>query len=225
MTGPEKLHEKIELYKKLPDKYQITHEWYAQLLAGHERVHMSNQKELHIKPEDPRVIVELGIYEGASSVWWSDHFLDHPESKLICVDPFTGNEEYLEEENRTNFPTLDKIQCIARHNLQKSKNPGKITVLPGASWDMFSTVSQIIKDRPIDILYVDGEHTTQAVIRDAMLYVPLVKPGGLVIFDDYGHEDVRRGCDKALTALDCMQRAVFTGWQLWCAKRTNIEEA
>jgi hypothetical protein len=42
----------------------------------------------------------------------------------------------------------------------------------------------------------------------------MVKSGGIVIFDDYGHPDVQRGVDGALNAFATMQLAVFTGWQL-----------
>ena len=42
----------------------------------------------------------------------------------------------------------------------------------------------------------------------------MVKTGGIVIFDDYGHPDVQRGVDMALNAFASMKLAVFTGWQL-----------
>jgi hypothetical protein len=42
----------------------------------------------------------------------------------------------------------------------------------------------------------------------------MVKQGGLVIFDDYGHPDVKRGVDNALNAFASAESAIFTGWQL-----------
>jgi hypothetical protein len=44
----------------------------------------------------------------------------------------------------------------------------------------------------------------------------MVKSGGIVIFDDYGHPDVKRGVDGALMAFASMELAIFTGWQLAC---------
>jgi len=43
-----------------------------------------------------------------------------------------------------------------------------------------------------------------------------VKSGGVVIFDDFGHPDVKRGVDGALMAFASMKTAIFSGWQLVC---------
>lgn len=208
----------------LNTKYRITHAWYEQLLGGYERIQKEPRaKKLHFLQDERRTIVEIGVYEGASSCWWSDNFLEHPESKLISIDPFTGNIEYTE--NRDKFPTLGNIEYIARTNIAQSTHAGKVTVLKGASWDLFPTVSRQLVDenREIDILYIDGEHTPTAVCRDAALYIPLVRPGGAIIFDDFGNEGVNKGVQGALAALDCIELSFFTGWQLWCVKKQDEE--
>jgi predicted O-methyltransferase YrrM len=33
-------------------------------------------------------ILEIGCFEGLSSVFFADNFIDNPHSSLICVDPF-----------------------------------------------------------------------------------------------------------------------------------------
>jgi cephalosporin hydroxylase len=38
--------------------------------------------------------------------------------------------------------------------------------------------------RPIDFLYVDGNHLYDAARRDFFIYAPLVRPGGLIVMDD-----------------------------------------
>jgi len=203
----------------LDTKYTVTHAWYEMLTGGYQRILQEPKaQKLHFDPSEKRTIVEIGVYEGASSCWWSDNLLEHPDSLLYSIDPFLGNVEYQQE--RENFPTLGQIEHIAKSNIAKSKHPGKVTVLKGASWDEFPDLSRDLKwtGREIDILYIDGEHTSEAVCRDIALYVPLVRRGGAVIIDDYGHEDVRRGVDGALAALNCMENAFYTGWQLWCVK-------
>ena len=202
---------------KLDTKYQITHGWYQQLLNAYSVIQNEERaKKLVFDPAQQRTIVEIGIYEGASSCWWSDNFLNHPASRLFSIDPFTGNQEY--RENKDQFPTLDNIEVIARTNIAKSKNAGKVTVVKGKSWDVFPSIEKETQGE-VDILYIDGEHTANAVCRDAALYYPLLKSGGALIFDDYGHEDVRRGVDGALTAFADIEAAFFTGWQLWCIKK------
>ena len=42
----------------------------------------------------------------------------------------------------------------------------------------------------------------------------MVKPGGVVFFDDYAHPDVKRAVDMSLNAFATFDLAMFTGWQL-----------
>jgi predicted O-methyltransferase YrrM len=90
-------------------------------------------------------------------------------------------------------------------------------VIKGCSWDVFPELNRRNGSEPwIDLLYIDGAHDPNSVARDTTLYVPMVKSGGIVIFDDYGHPDVQRGVDCALNAFASMKTAIFTGWQLAC---------
>lgn len=201
---------------ELDKKYQITHEWYKQLLYGYKTVmEEPRASKLVLDPAEARTILEIGVYEGASTCWWSDNFLNHPESRLYSVDPFTGNNEYTE--NKSNFPTLDNIEVIARTNVAKSNNAGKVDIRKGCSWDLFPTLSKELK-QGVDVLYIDGEHTPNAVCRDLALYYPLLKQGGALILDDYGNEEVKRGIDGALSGFGTIESAFFTGWQLWLVK-------
>jgi predicted O-methyltransferase YrrM len=201
---------------KLDKKYQITHEWYHQLLNGYKVItEEPRARKLIFDPAKQRTILEIGVYEGASTCWWSDNFLNHPDSRLYSVDPFTGNDEY--RQNRASFPTLDHIEVIARSNVAKSNNAGKVDIRKGCSWDLFPALAQELK-AGVDILYVDGEHTSNAVVRDLSLYYPLLKSGGALILDDYGNEEVKKGVDGALSAFGGIESAFFTGWQLWLVK-------
>lgn len=40
---------------------------------------------------------------------------------------------------------------------------------------------------PIHLLFVDGDHSEEAVSRDITSWTPKVVPGGIVSFHDYGH--------------------------------------
>jgi hypothetical protein len=202
--------------KKLDERYELNQGWYDALLNT-DMVLCSREeaKDLRLVPDEKRQIVEIGVYEGASSVFWSDFYMSHPESRLISIDPFTGSSEH--HEKPENYPELERIELTARGNIAKSDNAAKIEILKGCSWDVFPEVSRRFGSEPwIDLLYIDGAHDPTSVARDTTLYVPMVKSGGIVIFDDYGHPDVKRGVDGALTAFASMELAIFTGWQLAC---------
>jgi len=200
--------------KKLDDRYTLNQGWYDALLNTD--MVMCGREEaapLKLDPTAKRQIVEIGVYEGASTVFWSDFYMDHPESRLISIDPFTGSEEHHAEPDR--YPELANIELTARGNIAKSNNAAKIELIKGCSWDVFPELNRRSGGEPwIDLLYIDGAHDSTSVARDVTLYVPMVKQGGTVIFDDYGHPDVKRGVDMALNAFAAMEIGVFTGWQL-----------
>jgi len=45
----------------------------------------------------------------------------------------------------------------------------------------------LLDGEPIDLLFIDADHTYQGVKRDHQLYGPLVRPGGLIAFHDICH--------------------------------------
>ena len=204
----------IQGKKKLDSRYNLNQGWYDALLNTDMVLNTKDEaKDLRLNPSDQRQIVEIGVYEGASSCFWSDFYLNHPGSRLTSIDPFTGSDEH--HANPENYPELENIELTARGNIAKSTNAAKVEIIKGLSWDVFPELNKRNNGEPwIDVLYIDGAHDSNSVARDTTLYVPLVKSGGIVIFDDYGHPDVKRGVDMALNAFASMELAVFTGWQL-----------
>jgi predicted O-methyltransferase YrrM len=206
----------IQGKKSLDSRYKFNQGWYDALLntdmvlSTHEQA-----QDFRLDPNKKRQIVEIGVYEGASSCFWSDFYMAHPESRLISIDPFTGSSEH--HENPENYPELENLELTARGNITKSDNAAKIEIIKGCSWDVFPELNRRHGDEPwIDLLYIDGAHDPTSVARDTTLYVPMVKSGGVVIFDDYAHPEVMRGVDGALNAFASMKTAIFTGWQLAC---------
>jgi len=200
----------------LDPKYSIAHDWVASLLDSNDLIQETEGvDELKFNPNDKRLIVEIGVFEGASTTWFSDTFLEHPDSRLISIDPFTGSAEHLE--NPEKYPTLNRIEYTARSNVAKSRWPGKVDIRKGCSWDLYPDVKTEFEDG-IDILYIDGAHDTISVMRDIALYVPHVKRGGAVLFDDYGHIDVKTAVDACAVPFG-LTKGVYCGWQLWTVKQ------
>jgi predicted O-methyltransferase YrrM len=50
--------------------------------------------------------------------------------------------------------------------------------------ETLSEVRRALAGRPLDLLFIDGDHTYAGVAADFELYRPLVRPGGLVALHD-----------------------------------------
>jgi predicted O-methyltransferase YrrM len=45
-------------------------------------------------------------------------------------------------------------------------------------------VRRLLEEKPLDFLFIDGDHSYDGVRRDFEIFAPLVRPGGLVAFHD-----------------------------------------
>lgn len=58
---------------------------------------------------------------------------------------------------------------------------GKMTIKKGLSWEMLAE----LPDNSVDYMYIDADHSYQAVAREARALAPKMKENGIVTFNDY----------------------------------------
>lgn len=125
--------------------------------------------------------LEIGSFEGASAVWLMDHA---PNLKLTCVDIFG--------------PAFDDItgEYEKRFERNVAEYGKRIRKLKGNSADVLKK----LKGNKYDLIYIDGSHTYEDALLDAQLAYPLLKKGGIMIFDDYNNADfgVKQAVDEFL---------------------------
>lgn len=71
--------------------------------------------------------------------------------------------------------------------LRRMKQPRQtLHLVRGDSHDASSVdrVRRLLAGRPIDLLFIDGDHSYEGVRQDFEMYAPLVRPGGAVVFHD-----------------------------------------
>ncbi|WP_197454673.1 class I SAM-dependent methyltransferase [Stieleria varia] len=118
--------------------------------------------------------LEIGCFEGRTSLWLAEHILTGPDSSLDCVDswanPSTGIEARFDRNTAAHQDVIRKYQ------------------VPSSTW----LASQVThwNSPPYDFIYVDGDHRADAVLTDLTLCWPLLRPGGVLICDDYQHSAV-----------------------------------
>lgn len=63
------------------EKYRYNYNWFLNSeIFKHITDYLDNEKENNI--------LEIGCFEGLSSVYFADNLLNHEASSMICVDPF-----------------------------------------------------------------------------------------------------------------------------------------
>jgi len=81
----------------------------------------------------------------------------------------------------------------------------------GSSRDerVFARIARFVEKTPIDLLFIDGDHSYEGVVADYDLYRPLVRPGGLIVF----HDIVPAAPTGAPPAFECWVGGVPRFWQ------------
>jgi predicted O-methyltransferase YrrM len=108
--------------------------------------------------------LEIGTFEGASLHYMFTNILTNNESTSTVIDPFTFSNNQYE---------------IFSSNMEKFRD--RIDLYKGMSEDFLP----ILPKNYYDFIYIDGDHTSDGVFKDAILSFPLLKQNGIIIFDDY----------------------------------------
>ena len=113
----------------------------------------------------PAEILEIGSYEGRSAIAFLNLL---PGSRLTSVDAEIG-------------PGAAERGVRLRNNLQPFGS--RVKFLKALSLDVLPRM--LVNNRQFDVIYIDGSHLRDAVVADTMLAWPLLRVGGLLIWDDY----------------------------------------
>ncbi|MGQ0286591.1 class I SAM-dependent methyltransferase [Pasteurellaceae bacterium 22721_9_1] len=130
----------------------------------------------------PTRILEIGSFEGRSTVFFAEESLKYQERVQIqCIDTWLGAREHV---------GLDMLSVEQRfsHNakLVTSKLPNiEILERKGTSHQMMINLLAEGYHNYFDFIYVDGSHEAPDVLFDALLAHRLVRVGGVIAFDDY----------------------------------------
>jgi cephalosporin hydroxylase len=145
--------------------------------------------DLPVDSEEKINYLEIGCYAGGSAIL----MLLRPNTRVVSVD--LGH-------------PISKETVLANVS---NNNPleNEFHYVQGDSSDE-STVDRVKELIPqVDILFIDGNHTYQSVIRDFELYSQLVVTNGYVVFDDYNDAEfspeVKQAVDDIVKDLENYQ--------------------
>ncbi len=111
-------------------------------------------------------VLEIGSFEGRSTLWLCEQILSADDCRIDCVDLFTQDPVYGDYH--------------ARFRRNTAAHAHKIREYAGYSFDALRRV-----EGDYDIVYIDGWHSAFGALADGVMSWPLLKVGGVMIFDDY----------------------------------------
>lgn len=158
-------------------------------------------------------VVEIGVWGGKSLIPMAFALKSLAKGKIYGVDPWCTDEsaEGMTGAHKDWWSAVDHesiyqglVTAIRKYKL------GKHIELIRKSSEQADPIMNI------DILHIDGNHSEKTSLYDVRKWVPLVKKGGFIIFDDTTWGTT----DKAVAWLDkhCVRVANFredNDWAIW----------
>jgi predicted O-methyltransferase YrrM len=167
--------------------YKFTQNWFTtddlvQFLL------LQTQEEIHI--------LEIGSFEGKSSVWFIENLLNNQSSSISCIDPWVTYDQKNNSLNSYHKDILKKdLNDLSEgyifsdeyetfvNNIAETNKLSQVHIMKGFSDVLLPSL--ISTKKQYDIIFIDGNHTAPYVLSDAIMSWKLLKVNGIMIFDDY----------------------------------------
>ena len=135
--------------------------------------------------------LEIGSFEGISTVWLLENILTDDTSTITCIDTFEGSVNHIFHFKND----IKNVFDIFSYNISKFKN--KVNIIKDKSQIALKQIN-----KQYDFIYIDGDHKASSVLEDAILSFPLLKKAGIIIFDDYMLFEMKKNVDNPKPAID-----------------------
>lgn len=139
---------------------EFTSDWVSQHLDSWRRAtaHLQERRDVQI--------LEIGAWEGRSTIAFLNLL---PTSSVTTIDK-TWNDEARERLRR-----FDRNLAPFGERITRIDGNSYVEVLP----------SLLRAGRSFDLIYIDGDHHREGVVADTILAWPMLRQGGVLIWDDY----------------------------------------
>lgn len=139
----------------------------------------------------PRLIVEVGSWMGASARHMAElASKHHPDVEIVCVDTWLASVEHWVG-NAARPPFVNGVSQLYHQFLSNTLHAGLQSIITPFPIDSVNG-GLVLKHHKVqaDLIYIDAGHEYESVSADLKLYKDLVRPGGILLGDDYHHQPI-----------------------------------
>lgn len=147
-----------------------------------------------------QAIVEIGSYHGKSTAYLALAAREGGGQVVIAIDTWS------EDNSAWRAAVMDRIPSPTAAKFQEQLTwiglIDQVQPYEGTSADAAKDYAEALVDGDVNevgLLYVDGDHAYEEVLRDFIAWRDLMAPDGIIIFDDYTRTNP--GVVKALREL------------------------
>jgi predicted O-methyltransferase YrrM len=166
-------------------EYQFTKDWFQWAPEVWTQL-------IPLLPERKKFL-EIGSFEGRSTAWIIENMLDDEAvpGGVLCIDTWEGGEEHGEEDMSEVEKRFNHNVHVAQTNYWKrTENMDAYSIVDTFKGKSDFALAHIRTTderywNEFDFIYIDGSHIAKDVLTDACMAWPLLKPKGLMVFDDY----------------------------------------
>ncbi len=157
--------------------------------------------------------LEIGAFEGLTSRYICDELLrNKADCRMIVIDPLT--DEYLPGHPDNNLFVGQYGRFI------RNTKGYPIELMKMTSRQAFKKAGFL--DYRFDFIYIDGDHTRDAVFLDGQQAFEVCRVGGHILFDDYGwRTETAEGIDAFLRQKEGKYNLLVKDYQVLIQKHTN----
>lgn len=197
-TAAELFSAEIAAVRELGLKFSA--DWWT--LHGHNLIPWMKHVHTRYAGKPGLRFLEIGSLEGRSAIWVARNVLTGSNSYLTCVDHFDADYERVFDRNIAAAGVADRVVKV------RGTSQERLRSLPHDGFD---------------VIYVDGAHEEHAVRMDIELSWPLLKVGGIIVFDDYrlvvpNDGGPKPAIDAFLVAYEERIEVLDVGWQVFVQK-------
>ena len=145
-----------------------------------------------------KTIVEFGSFHGRSTRALGDNCIG---GRVWAVDPWNGEYPTVRGDVAATVNTFVYPQFCK--NLQDLISIGRVVPHRGFSWSFHLPYQ-------VDMVFIDGDHRYETVLKDINNALELVRPGGIISGHDYSWPTVKQAVEEKLGRVEVIDTIWWT---------------